>query len=75
MRIIVSLDDEILHAAKSFAESRSMALGSAISVLVRRGLKVPCPTRRVNGLLVFDPPADSAVVTSELVRRLDEETP
>jgi len=75
MRTTLNLDEDILRAAKSYAETRSMALGEAVSVLVRRGLTVPCPTRKVNGLLVFDPPADSEVVTAERVRQLQEDEP
>ncbi len=73
MRTTLNLDEDVLRAAKSYAQSRSMALGSAISALVRRGLTLPCPTRTVNGLLVFDPPADSEVVTAERIRQLEEE--
>jgi hypothetical protein len=75
MRTTLNLDEDILRAAKSYAENRSMALGAAVSLLVRRGLTVPCSTRRVNGLLVFDPPADSAMVTAERVRQLQDEEP
>ena len=73
MRTTLNLDDDVLRSAKSYAESRSMPLGEAVSLLVRRGLSVPCPTRRVNGLLVFDPPEDSEIVTAERVRQLEEE--
>jgi hypothetical protein len=73
MRTTLNLDEDVLRAAKSYAQTRSMALGEAVSLLVRRGLTVPCPTRKVNGLLVFDPPADSAMVTAARVRELEEE--
>jgi hypothetical protein len=73
MRTTLNLDDDVLDAAKSYAGSRSIPLGEAVSLLVRRGLSVPCPTRRVNGLLVFAPPAGEPPVTSEQVRRLEDE--
>ena len=50
-----------------------VALGAAVTLLVRRGLSVPCPTRRESGLLVFDPPGDGAPVTAERVRQIEDE--
>jgi hypothetical protein len=73
MRTTLNLDDDVLNAVKSYAGSRSIPLGEAVSLLVRRGLSVPCPTRRVNGLLVFDPPASDPRVTSRQVRQLEDE--
>ena len=73
MRTTLNLDDEVLRAVKAYAENRSMALGEAVTLLVQKGLSVPCPTRRENGLLVFDPPTRSPSVTDELVRRIEEE--
>lgn len=71
MRTTLSLDDDVFRVVKDYAENRSLALGKAVSELVRRGLSAPPKTRKVNGLLVFDVPQDSEVVTSELVKRLD----
>jgi len=73
MRTTVNLDDVALQSAKEFAKSRSIPLGQAVSVLIRRGLTVACPTRKVNGLLVFDPPPDEPAVSSDTVRRLEDE--
>jgi hypothetical protein len=73
MRTTLNLDDDVLRAAKAYAESRSMPLGDAVTLLVRKGLSVPCPTRRENGLLVFDPPADGPPVTAEHVRQIEED--
>lgn len=73
MRTTLNLDDDVLGAVKAFAAGRSLALGKAVSVLVRRGLTVRCPTRKVNGLLVFDPPANSTPITAAHVRRIEDE--
>jgi hypothetical protein len=73
MRTTLSLDDDVFHVVKTYAEGRSLAMGKALSELVRRGLNAPVKTRVVNGLVVFDVPADSAPVTSELVKRLEAE--
>ena len=73
MRTTISLDDDIVPVVKRYAASRSVALGKAVSDLVRRGLTVPCPTRVVNGVTVFDLPDDSPRVTTAKVADLDAE--
>ncbi len=73
MRTTLNLDDDVAQAAKEYAESRSLALGKAVSELVRRGIATPCPTRVVNGLTVFELPADSPPVTTKRVRELEAE--
>ncbi len=73
MRTTLSLDDDVFQVVKTYAENRSLALGKAVSELVRRGLSAPVKTRVVNGLVVFDVPEGSERVTSELVKRLEAE--
>ena len=73
MRTTLSLDDDVFKLVKTYAENRSLPMGKALSELVRRGLNAPVKTRVVNGLVVFDVPADSERVTSELVKRLEAE--
>jgi hypothetical protein len=70
MRTTLSLDDDVFVKVKTYAESHSLALGKAVSELVRRGLSAPVKTRVVNGLVVFDLPDEEGRVTSELVKRL-----
>ena len=72
VRTTVNLDEAALQAAKAFAASRSISLGEAMSMLVKRGLTVACPTRTVNGLTVFDLPKDTPAVTLEQVRQLED---
>jgi len=71
MRTTLNLDDDVLQLAKQYAEVRSLALGRAVSVLVRRGLAARWPTRVVNGVHVFDLPPDSPRVTTRKVRDLE----
>jgi len=73
MRTTVSLDDDVFQVVKTYAEIRALAMGKALSELVRRGLSAPPKTRTVNGLLVFDVAEDSDPVTSEQVKRLEAE--
>jgi len=73
MRTTLSLDEDVFRLVKSYAENRSLAMGKAVSELVRRGLNAPVNTRLVNGLVVFDVPKNSETVTSALVKRLEAE--
>ena len=71
MRTTLAIDDDIFHRVKKYAETRSIALGKAVSELVRRGFDAPPKTRRMNGLVVFDLPEDSPQVTSEQVKNFE----
>jgi hypothetical protein len=73
MRTTLVLDDDVHEQALKHAKSRSVSLGRAVSELVRRGLNAEAKTRNEEGLVVFDLPADSPKVTSEAVRRLENE--
>jgi hypothetical protein len=70
MRTTLNLDDDVFQLARGYAESRSVALGKAVSELVRKGLRAPTPTRMVNGLLVFDVASDQRI-SSERVKELE----
>lgn len=72
VRTTLNLDDEVFQLARGYARSRSLALGKAVSELVRKGLRAPTPTRMVNGIMVFDVPLDHRV-TSERVKELESE--
>ncbi len=73
MRTTLNLDDDLFPLLKRYAEGRSLALGKAVSDLVRRGLATRRPTRMMNGLQVFDLPPDSPVLTTGHVRRMEAE--
>lgn len=73
MRTTLSLDDDVLEEAKTYAQNRDIALGKAVSELVRRGLNAPLQTRTLNDFQVVDLPPGSPRVTSEHVRNLQDE--
>jgi hypothetical protein len=73
MRITLSLDDDVFQLVKQYAQTRSLAMGKALSELVRRGVGAPPKTRRVSGLVVVELPEDSSPVTSEHVKELESE--
>jgi hypothetical protein len=70
MRTTLNLEDDAVEMIRQYSEARSIALGKAASELVRKGFATPTPTRIVNGLVVFDLPPDSPLVTSEQVKKL-----
>ena len=72
MRTTINLDDDVLRDLKEYADSRSVALGKAVSELVRRGLKAPVETKVVNGLRVVVLPPGSPAVEGSQVKRLLE---
>ena len=71
MRTTLSLDDDVFQDVRSYADSRSLPLGKAVSELVRRGLSAARPTHTVNGVQVFDLPRDSPRVSSKKIRELE----
>jgi len=73
MRTTLNLDDDVLEMVRRYSEARSVALGKAASELLRKGLSSPTPTRIINGIVVFDVPADSPRITSERVKELESE--
>ena len=73
MRTAISLDDDIIPAAKRYAAQRSVTLGKAVPDLASRRVTVPCPTRVVNGVTIFALPDDSCRVTAAKITGLDAE--
>ncbi len=73
MRTTLTLDDDVFRLIKRYAESRSLALGKAVSELVRRGFTAQRPTHSVNGLQIFDLPPDSPQVTTKKIQQLEPE--
>jgi hypothetical protein len=73
MRTTISLDDDLIPEVKTYAESRDISVGKAVSELVRRGLNAPLQTRVVNGFHVVELPIGSPPVSTEHIRKLEEE--
>jgi len=73
MRTTLSLEDDVLAEIKAYAKSREIALGKAVTELVRRGLSAPLQTRVVNDFHVVELPPGSPRVSIEHVRTLQEE--
>jgi hypothetical protein len=73
VRTTVTLDDDVLELARRQARLRRQSLGKTLSELVRRGLTAPTPAQDKDGLVMFRLPADSPIVTTQEVRRLEFE--
>lgn len=74
MRTTLSLEDDAIQSLKTYAEKHHLSLGQAASELIRRGSRFQLGTRKVNGLPVFEAPADFPRITAKEVRQLlDEE--
>ena len=74
MRTTLSIDDDVLTAAKEMAVTQNRTVGEVISSLARRGLN-PAESRRKtrNGVSLLPVRSGTPRVTSELVHRLREE--
>jgi hypothetical protein len=73
MRTTINIDDDVFKLVSSYAESRSLSLGRAVSELVRRGFEAKRSVRQVNGVHVFELPPKSPKITSKHVKELEDE--
>lgn len=73
MRTTLSIDDDVVVAAKELARERGLSLGAVISELARIGL-APARVSVEGDLPVIRVPAGTPAITPEMVRRaLDED--
>ena len=80
MRTTLSLDADVLAAARVLARQRGESLGAVISELARKGLHQPLPqsagqASRRNELLLLPLRAEGTPVDLELVNGLRDERP
>ena len=76
MRTTITIDDDVLAAAKDLASTQNKTIGEVISGLARRALRPDRNPRRARNGLPLLPVRDGAArVTSEMVQRLREELP
>lgn len=76
MRTTLAIDDDVLLAAKHIADAQRRPVGQVISDLIREALAPTVQTDPVyiNGVLQL-PIKPGAVVTPELIKRLDNAQP
>jgi hypothetical protein len=75
MRTTLSLDDDVLLAAKAIAGQQGRSLGDVVSELARRSLQRPSAKAERNGIPLLASRPDSPPVTMELVNALRDDAP
>ena len=75
MRTTLSIDEDVLIAARALAAQQRRSIGEVISDLARRSLSGPRPRGERNGIPLLSPRPDAPPITLELVNRLRDETP
>ncbi len=73
MRTTLTIDDDILSAAKSLAQARSIPIGTVISELARKGMKSSAPTRKKSNFAVFSVSSTARTITIEDVKKIEDE--
>ena len=68
MRVTLSIDDDVLLAAKALAEEQGRSVGTIISGLARNSLRRP--EGRRNGIPLLGMRADAGAVTLDMVNAL-----
>lgn len=67
MRTTLDIDDAVLSAARAIARDEGISVGSAVSLLARRGLTAPGPVDVSSGFPAFEADPASQPITLELV--------
>jgi hypothetical protein len=76
MRTTLTLDDDVLAAAKGLAYQQGRSLGQVISDLARSGLGPIRPAAKTrNGIPLLERSSASRPVTPDLVNQLRDEWP
>jgi hypothetical protein len=75
MRTTISIDKDVLMAARAIATQQRRSIGEVISDLARRSLDRPPSQGGRNGIPLLSPRPDSPPITLDLVNRLRDETP
>ena len=73
MRTTLTIDDDVLAAAKQFADSRGLTLGEAVSQLARATLTERRRHDTRNGIVLLPAPADARQATLDDVNALRDE--
>lgn len=73
MRTTVTIDDDVLAAAKQFADARGLTLGEALSQLARATLTERRRFGTRNGVVLLPTPADAGQATLDEVNALRDD--
>ena len=70
----IKLKDDAFATAQAYAQARAITLGQAVSELILRGNAPKVAMKQVNGIWVFDLPADTPKVSAQKVKQLLDES-
>ncbi len=73
MRTTLSIDDDILAAAKNIASTRSKSVGSVISELARKGMSSFSKPVKSKGIPTFKVSKNARILTLEDVKLAEDE--
>jgi hypothetical protein len=73
MRTTLTLDDDVLAAARALAAQRGVTIGTVVSDLARRSLTPAQPAATRNGIRLFPVRPDAGPVTPEVIKTLAED--
>lgn len=73
MRTTLSIDDDVLLAARAIADQRGASIGAVISDLARTSLRKPTSGTTRNGIELLPISNPGAVVTLDIVNALRDE--
>ncbi|HLY55487.1 MAG TPA: hypothetical protein VKS60_08025 [Stellaceae bacterium] len=75
MRTKLTIDDDVLTAAKTIARQRNQPLGKIVSELIRYSLRSPAAMCERNGVQLLPLRDRGAVVTLDIVNAFRDELP
>jgi hypothetical protein len=75
MRTTLTIDNDVLAAAKAIAASQHKSVGEVVSALARRALHRPQSLSVRNGVPLLPVSKSKAVVTLDVVNALRDELP
>lgn len=73
MRTTLTIDDDLLAAARALARSESRSVGEVMSDLARRGLRENRSARRAGGFPVFSVARGARPITLDDVKKIEDE--
>ena len=75
MRTTLSIDDDVLVAAKAIAQQTNKTLGEVVSELARNSLQPPAAPEERNGILLLPVRKSGIIVTADIVNELRDAFP
>ena len=75
MRTTLTIDDDVLVAARTIAQQMNKTIGAVVSDLARRSLQPPAAPEERNGILLLPVRDSGVIVTPDIVSKLRDAFP